>query len=88
MSLFCPADNERGERWRQAVRSLKGQPAFRVLLDSVKDLQDRLDETNRIVGQENKVSGAFVLAELRKDVTACWESRADRDSNEGQDSEG
>lgn len=85
---YCPP-NEAGRRaWQEAVKSLRSNQAFRSFLESVKVQLDGLDRINRVVGQENKVSGAEALARLLEEVTACWESRADRDEGERQDSEG
>jgi hypothetical protein len=70
------------------VKSLRSNQAFRNFLESVQTQLHGLDKINRMVGQENKVSGAEALASLIEEVTACWESRADRDDTERQDSEG
>lgn len=47
---------------QRAFRNLADNPSFRVIAEWVKKERDVMDETNRLPGHENKVSGAYALS--------------------------
>ncbi len=64
--MFKPASEDEWSDLARAIRGLAAAngPSFRILVGRIQGARDALDAQNRLVGMENKVSGAKVLTEV------------------------
>jgi hypothetical protein len=76
------------DEWTESCRALMRNDAYKVHLRYIKAVLEQLDTANRIVGQENKVGGAQVLATYLKEVAACCVPEADRNRTNESGTEG
>jgi hypothetical protein len=86
--MFRPHKAAELEEWVESCRALARNPAYAVHKQHIERTLEQLDTANRIVGQENKVSGAQVLAAYLEEVAACCVPEADRNRTNESGTEG
>jgi hypothetical protein len=74
--MNLPRNERELRRVRGAFDALRHDSNFQEIMGWIKNERDKLDSGNRIVGQENKISGAYALSMILDEHDASGERRA------------
>lgn len=80
--MQLPLDQKDRDRLVEYLRTRKADPAFTdIFIKWIKTQLAMMDQQNRLIGSENKVSGAQVLAYILETVAASQAPTTDRNSD-------
>lgn len=80
--MQLPVDEKERAKLIEYLRTRKADEAFKgILVKWFKTQLEMMDQQNRVIGSENKVSGAQVLAYILETIAASQAPTTDRNSS-------